>query len=82
MSGFQQSPLEKGSNRDADGVTDQVGPEEPGAQHQPAQRGLPDRIDPRGVIELAELYGEGQAKRDRSPGRDRAPGQHRTHKQE
>ena len=44
-----------------DRAAKEIIPEKSESQHQPAQCSLPDRADPRGVIELADLDQESES---------------------
>ena len=42
----------------ADRVANEIRPQKPETQHQPSPRGLTDRVDPRSMVELANLHEE------------------------
>ena len=56
-------------------VAGQVAPQEAKAQDQPAQRRLADRVDPGGVVQLAELDSDGERHRQQGDRPGRGPGQ-------
>ncbi len=62
-----RSPLCDDPFRNADRAIDEIGPEKSEAKHQPTQRGLSDRVDPRWMIELASLHKESESYRDCHP---------------
>ena len=51
----------------ADSVADEVAPHEVEPQDQPAQRGVPDRVDPGGMVQLADLDQHGERDRQQFP---------------
>lgn len=61
FAGAFKPPLSEVSDRNADRVANEIRPEKSEPQYQTAQRGLPDRVDPRGVIELADLDQESES---------------------
>ena len=56
-------------------VAGQVAPEEAEAKDQAAQRRLADRVDPGGVIQLAEFDGDGESHRQQGDRSGRGSGQ-------
>ncbi len=56
-----RSPLRERSGCNADRVTNEIRPEKSEPQDQTTQRGTPDRVDPRGVIELADFDQESKS---------------------
>ena len=63
-------------------VTNEIRPQKPETQRQPAQCGLADRGDPRCVGELADLHQDCASSRDRSPYQDRTTSQQCANQQE
>ncbi len=53
-------PFGDDTDQYANRVADKICPEKSKPQNQPAQCGLPDRVYPRGMVELANLHYKGE----------------------
>ena len=72
-----ESKLCDGSKRDSDGIANEIRPKESEPKHQPAESCLANRVDPRCVVELADLYQESESQRNRNSHQDRPTSQQR-----
>lgn len=51
-------PVSDDTDHYSDRIANEIRPQKPEAQYQSSQRGLADRVDPRSVVELADLHQE------------------------
>ena len=69
-----ESEVDQHADPHSQSVAGQVAPQEAEAQDQPAERRPPDRVDPGGVIQLADLDATENAIARRATRRVEAPG--------